>query len=106
MPSYTKRITNEDLDDLLVAAFEGGSNYWIESVEVKNNDYKGGEYASDVISRGGTLIIRDEEGRHELTRAKLLKGLSLGSSYDPENADAGDADNILQLALFGQLIYG
>ena len=33
-------VTTKDLDEILVGAFEGGSNYWLSKVRVKDKDYK------------------------------------------------------------------
>ena len=75
------RVRNEDIDDIMVSALEGGINYWCRKAEVKGGYL--GEYASDQISRGGELIL-----------------------HDTEDIDAEDADCIIQYALFGDVIYG
>ena len=31
-------ISAEDIEDVLVGAFEGGSNYWLSKVRVKDDD--------------------------------------------------------------------
>ena len=108
------RVSAEDIEDVLVGAFEGGSNYWLEKVRVKDKDYKGGEYASDVIGLGGELILTTMEGEnHILTQAKMIDGfqkyLDGGGNYYP--FDSGQAygwthDTILQNALFGEQVYG
>ena len=41
------RVSNEDIDDIMVSALEGGINYWCRKAEVKG-EYLG-EYASDQI---------------------------------------------------------
>ena len=33
------RVSIEDIEDVLVGAFEGGSNFWLEKVRVKDKDY-------------------------------------------------------------------
>ena len=55
-------LTEDDLDNILTCCFEGGSNYWIESVEVVDLDYKGAYYPSEVPSRGGALNIYVNSG--------------------------------------------
>ena len=107
-------VTTKDLDEILVGAFEGGSNYWLEKVRVKDKDYKGGDYASDVIGLGGELILTTLEGEnHILTQAKMIDGfqkyLDGGGMYfpfDSGQADAWTYDTILQNALFGEQVYG
>lgn len=102
------KINDLQIDDLVCNALEGGINYWCTKVTVKDNDYKGGEWASDVISRGGVLILHDagESNDQELTLKKLLAGISKYKSHDFDNMDAYDADCIVQLAIFGKVIYG
>lgn len=122
------RVRNEDIDDIMVSALEGGINYWCRKAEVKG-DYLG-EYASDQISRGGELILHDAEENksYTLSKEKFVEGLkkyiaagntgcidqetnSIGVytgklNIDPGNIDAGAADCIIQYALFDDVIYG
>lgn len=104
--TIAKTITDEQIDDILCTAFEGGINYWTpEMIRVK--DFKGCTYAHEVITKGGTLVIVDDDGKaHTLTLKKFLKGIELYGNFDFENYDASDADSVVQFALFGKLIYG
>ena len=52
-------LSQQDIDDIMVVALEGGINYWCREAEVVG-EYLG-EYASDQISRGGSLILHDAE---------------------------------------------
>ena len=113
-------ITQEDIDDIMVCALEGGINYWASKAEVVG-EYLG-EYASEQISRGGTLKLYDaeEDEVYELTREKFLNGIMLaiqhnyyaeydwcnGNEIDTCQVDAEVADTIIQLALFGDVIFG
>lgn len=111
-------LTDEDIDDIMVTALEGGINYWCDEAEVVG-EYLG-EFASDQISRGGTLRLYDIEGdtTYDLTLDKFLKGIALAveqgyatdwyefGKIDVGNIDAEGADVIIQLALFGDVIYG
>lgn len=112
------RVTGEDIDDIMVSALEGGIAYWCERCEVVGG-YRG-TYASEQISRGGTLILHDEDGGHVLTLETFLRGLRMwlelpdtslacidgGDHMDTDAIDAEAADCIVQLALFGEVIYG
>lgn len=116
----TVKVTAEDIDDIMCSALEGGITYWCNKAEVVG-DYLG-EYASEQISRGGTLKLHDseEDEVYELTLEKLLKGIQLaiqhnyyaeygwcdGTMLDTCNVDASVADVIIQLALFDDVIYG
>ncbi len=113
-------LTQQDIDDIMVAALEGGINYWCDEAAVEGGEYLG-KYASDQISRGGTLLLHDtdEDAYRKLDLEKFLKGFKLwlenggdqygavqGHEVDCCNIDAGCADEIVQYALFGEVVYG
>lgn len=117
-------VTQEDIDDIMAGALEGGINYWCSEAEVVG-DYLG-EYASEQISRGGVLKLHDleEDAVYELDKEKLLKGIKMyvkepdsphqilrygdNGEYLLEGGmiDGTVADMIIQYALFGDVIYG
>ena len=105
-------VTDEHLDSILVGCFEGGSNYWIQRVEVAKDDYKGKKYASECVAAGGELFITTTEGdKHLLTKESLINGLQLYLDESkhknwPDGGDAQTDDLILQYALFGEVVYG
>ncbi len=115
----TITITQEDIDDIMCSALEGGITYWCCKAEVVEDDYYG-EYASEQISRDGSLRLYDceEDETYILTLYKLLKGIGLaiedGFGYDWFDGDCLDccqidgdaADVIIQYALFGEVVYG
>lgn len=107
------QIDGKLIDDILCTAFEGGCNYWAESVSIVRKA-EGAKYASETVSRGGILHIIEqdphgEDPEHTLDLKKMLKGLGLyvqqGGELDP-GMDASEADQVLQYALFGKTIYG
>lgn len=122
-------IKDQDIDDIVCTALEGGINYWCNSAQIGEKTYYG-KYASDQISRGGTLIIYvdepfEEQETYTLTKAKLINGitqylkdpvmskdiLTRGKEkgifeIDCCQVDAVVADIIIQYALFGEEIYG
>lgn len=115
----TVNLSTQDIDDIMVAALEGGINYWCSKVKVVG-EYLG-ECASEQISRGGKLRLYDKESADTwiLTRNKFLKGLKLwltnGMDVDHgivENGletsviDAVQADCIIQYAIFGKVAFG
>lgn len=102
----TVQITNEDIDDIMVTAFEGGINHWCERVYV--NDWLGAKFASELIALGGTVHLKvdDEYETRTLTRDKLLQALVAMPEFDLEDYDANDADNLIQTAVFGEVVYG
>ena len=116
-PQIEVNLTQQDVDDIMVAALEGGINYWCREAEVVG-EYLG-EYASDQISRGGSLILHDSESsdKWELTLEKFLNGVKLyfeqgchvqveDNAIEIGDIDAGDADCIVQFALFGEEVFG
>lgn len=113
------KLTQEDVDDIMCAALEGGISYWARKAEVVD-EYLG-EWAHEQISRGGALKLYDaeEDDIYELTLERLLHGFELWviGGYDTYGAvsneevntgdiDADKADQIIQLALFDEIIYG
>lgn len=119
---FKVKLTRENVDDIMCAALEGGITYWCYEAKV-DGEYLG-EYASDQISRGGSLLLYDGEERktYKLTLEKFLNGLKLYLSRSDTNdfleftdhelridtcyADAEVADSIVQYAIFGDVIYG
>lgn len=106
----------------MVSALEGGITYWVDKVEPRCGVEF--DFASDVISKGGSILIHDneEDATYELTKAKLLQGIRMYAEQ-PKNSDifevidrelhidcgmvdAEVADAIIQYALFGEIIYG
>ena len=116
-PQIEVNLTQQDIDDIMVTALEGGINYWCRKAEVLG-EYLG-ETASDQISRGGSLILHDAESsdKWELTLEKFLNGVKMyfeqgchvqveDNAIDAGDIDAGDADCIIQFALFGKEVFG
>lgn len=118
---FEVKLTNEDIDDIMVCALEGGINGWCKRAKIVENKYFG-DYASDQISRGGSLRLYDNESNDTwvLTKESFLKGLKLwfegqkpGPEYlddegnlDASEIDSVDADAIVQYALFGEIVFG
>lgn len=120
----TVRLTQQDVDDVMVSALEGGICYWSDCVEVVDRYLS--EYASGQISRGGKLKIHVDEPFdeantewYELDMEKFAQGFRLwlengGDRYgavsngevDTCEIDGEMADLIIQYALFGEVVYG
>lgn len=115
--SIPQPVTAEEVDNVLVAAFEGGINYWCDKARPKDNNFKGAELASGVVSRGGTVLLYYNDGTDCVTAILDLlavrRGIPLllakaGMTWREwyENHDAGAADCFVQYAVFGELVYG
>ena len=114
-------ISNEQINDLMVAALEGGINYWCGRATLKEGSLtpeqkEKMEYVSDAISLGGVVVLEDAESDEtwELTKDKFLSGvkktIEWGNYRDVEdmfdNHDAEVADVLLQYALFDEIVFG
>lgn len=112
--------SQREIDDIMAIALDA-ITYWCDRVEVVGDEYYG-KPASDQISRGGKLKLYDaeEDKQYTLTLLKLLKGIEAfiewdrgaheivnrDGEIDTYKIDAEIADQIIQLALFGDIIYG
>lgn len=128
-----KEITYGSIADLLVSAFEGGSNYWIDHVKINRgklaeicNPWKGTsseKYAGKLycapFTAGGSLEIFDieQDGKkcpHVLNLETLQKGLEIMANKYPkhfadfiaEDGDATTGDIFLQCCVLGDCLYG
>ena len=115
-------ITENNIENIIVTSFEGGSNYWMgldnSPVEWRNKpqDEPIATWATKLILEGKELKLYDIEETEDdeewvLTLDKLLKGIGLNAKHrsfdaDLENMDATTADCIVQYALFGEVVYG
>ena len=108
------------VQDLLVSAFEGGSNYWYYGLRVKalpeGYEEKPQHWHAEVPCQpGGEVSFRDMDGgRHTLSMETLERGIrTMRSRYDrhyrnvlSENEDAETGDVFLQCCVFGGVVYG
>lgn len=127
-------LEEDFIDSLITTAFEGGINYWLHHVEIRHPDGsrpKGtpvSTWAAEALEKGGSIIFVEvgdktvDEGKKTdpLTKEKLLAGLVKWGRYhaiplttengktviDICNIDASMADEILQYALFGKVVFG
>lgn len=117
-------VNQEDIDDIMCTALEGGITYWCYGAQsmmneewMKENNI---EYLSDVTGRGGDIVLTTEDGDYVLTLKGFLTGLqqlidesdeyylestSDGIKIDTSEIDADIADLIIQYAIFGKLVY-
>ena len=54
------KLTVEDIDDIMVAALEGGINYWCSEAEVVE-ERRCADWGHEQIARGGALVLHDAE---------------------------------------------
>lgn len=115
-------VSPQLLSDVLSAAFEGGSNYWLNGVKVLRTPPAGADYLflADYPRLGGSLdLVVDEPDTLdrrplEIDAERLAIALQLLAEQFPslavdlvaEDYDAACADVFLQLAAFGEVIFG
>lgn len=119
-------ITAQQVADLMVTAFEGGSGYWcgVHGYTLnrpKTSDRVEPWYADPNTWSNPFIIvfydIEDEAETWTLDNQKLAEGLKAYAQAYPEalardftedgyEGDADDADTALQMILFGTLVYG
>lgn len=112
-------LTQQDIDDIMVSALEGGVNYWCRKAEVVE-EKRCGDWGHEQIARGGALILHDAESndKWELTLEKFLNGFKLWiengcdnygavehGQVDTRQIDGQAADMIVQFALFGEVVF-
>ena len=115
-------VTDQDIDDIVCTAFEGGINYWCDHVEPVGDLL--GDYEHEQIAKDGYLYlydIEDDEEKWILTKSRLLNGIKMyitnsttkgypsilyGKQIDTSEVDSCIADMIIQFALFEDIIYG
>lgn len=132
----TWKIPNQRFCDLLVSAFEGGSNYWYNDLHpvlpkgmtrlratgaasaAGIEDFCAAHRIYQVPFAGGRLEMKQGDDQepcpHPLTMERMVEGLKLMAAKYPnqfaafltESDDAETADIFLQLAVLGELVYG
>jgi len=107
------QITAEAIENVVVTALECTSNYWAgidnTTPEWANEpeDLPTSQFATQLLLEGKAVTlydVEDDSETWELTLDKLLKGfgIAMAQGYDIED----DTDEVLQFALFGELVYG
>ena len=117
----TFTLDEQFFEDILVTALEGGSNYWIERVQInhpcgaKPKDVPSSIWASQALINGGSVIFKTDDNETEtLTLGAFQNGVlvwadkhpntvasaifvecGMAPTLDPSNLDANDADAIL-----------
>lgn len=128
------KYTLDDLEGLLISAWEGGSTYWVGKVEVNHPkvakqdaydaDWATSEWAFNALVEGGSIYVEDNEGgeyKGTITLESFKKGFEkfvahranqsalnfiYNGTIDGGQLDAGDADGVFQYAAFGEWVFG
>lgn len=119
----TQEITDEDLQNIVIAAVEGGIGYWaqcneyhwenvtpIETVtrlrlaEAKDADRARGAGFTDDYEWDRPLTLDPAKLREAITKRAAWKGQSIRAWI--EGHDSIEADVVVQLATLGEIRYG
>ena len=128
-----KQPSVKQFQDQLLSAFEGGSNYWYQITEhhfpegIKYRDFRLGGRLTDPlddfhpaeiipVTEGCALLICCEDHRFgvwlnllalQYGFARLWETQSrMAADILTEDGDANTADCFLQMAVFGEIVYG
>lgn len=110
-------VTNEELRDFFTDALKTGIPYWAMVDKSRQPDFWGGydsnveyasEYAYGKMKEDVALKIVDREDGDEyfVTLDSIKRVLSGQTRFDFENYDAEDCDWVMQMAMFGEIIFG
>lgn len=126
MFDITVRVGRERVLDLLTTAFEGAVGYWCQVERWETPDgfelSEGPGYAELPLVKGGAVVCTDvvypdpDDECYRLDLEALQRGLLIMASEEryqrhwtaviTADFDAETADVFVQLALFGEVVYG
>ena len=119
-----REISDELIEHVLCCAFEGGITYWSNNVSCEDNkDMKkvGGwkhEYLTKTKKKDAVMYIHDleSEEKYPITKKSIIDALQKMDTFNNyrqaldrilnETYDADDADIMVQIACFKEVIYG
>ena len=121
--TITKKITEEDIKNLIIDSIETGITYWAtlhndtEQFEkyYDETELTTSEIVAEILLSGGFVKITDieesEEPKFDLTLERLLAGIQKNAEERPhdcdlENYDGITCDCIIQYAIFDDIIFG
>lgn len=119
----TKKITEEDIENLVVDGFETGICYWAMlhnntdefDKYYKTTDLATAEIVAKILLAGGSVKITDNEEdvepKYDLTLDRLIIGIQKNAEERPwdcdlDNYDADTCDCIIQYAIFDEVVFG
>ena len=119
-----REISDELIERVLCCAFEGGITYWANNISCEDNkDMKkvGGwkhEYLTKTKKKDAVIYIHDSESeeKYPITKKSIIDALQKMDTFNNyrqaldrilnETYDADDADIMVQIACFKEVIYG
>ena len=127
-----KVLTAEDLDDIMTTALEGGIGYWAilcndtpewekaeEQLKASGVELFYGNVAAKVLLNGDAIKFEDAEGEEDdedwlLDMERFKKGCALyeqnrgnlTKNLQDGDFDAVEADCLIQMSLFNEVVFG
>lgn len=106
-------ITNQQIADLFVTAYEGGSNHWIEWI-ISASRYRDPESYGPNMNPHCLVAGDDDVENRVINWDTIQTGLKImeetytshWSDLINDNMDADTADVFLQCVCFGEIVYG
>ena len=110
-------VSEEELQDFVSDIIEIGIGYWARIDKSRQPDFWDGfdseaeyltAYAYRKMKEGMALMLIDREDNIGLfVKLDFIKKVLEGQArFDFENYDADDCDWVMQMAMFGEIIYG
>ncbi len=120
-------IKDELITDMLITAFEGGSNYWATLCDVKRKYFVKGDSLAENVARSfiadkeyklDVYDVESDEDEPDLlgsvTYASIESALGIMAKDYPktyasimsDNMDGDDADVWFQIAAMGEVVFG
>jgi len=107
------KISNQDISNIMEKALnEGSCLHWCYNIE---SIYGEMGSVSSIISNGGTLLFYGMEQVYQLTKSKLMLGIQQalpyltqfikGDTLELSSIDPDDADFIIQMALWNEVLF-
>lgn len=112
--NITLTITPQQIADLMITAIEGGIGYWAAEVEIRGPEGRrpygeASSYADDQWVFHAVDCEGDEEAWAVPANLFAQRWAANPQHLDEllnENLDADSADVLVQLGLFGEIVYG
>lgn len=107
--TITIKLTDQEAEDILVTALEGGINYWADVTSYGRND---GVLMAHIVPNDGDdfepMLIHTghiQQGVDRLCEKWSARGRYCQDLLN-DNVDAETADAVVQYAVLGKIMYG
>lgn len=113
MKTYTletkTEVTQEQIDNIMADAFHTAISYWCDEIRYRKHFEPKEEvkFMSDALTRGAAIELHDfeEDKWHTIDLHRVLDALSQ-VKFPYDDYDNYNVDEVIQTAVFGEVIYG